>query len=439
MATIPQAGKDRDWVAVLRRTMSSAWWGHDVSGIDIAPIALYNEPVLGVNQAGTGTVELLRVDGDKVIVGGQAVGAMYRTVTFRSALVGTTTGRKFWISDGNYTIIGVQEIHATAEVTAASLGAQIQKLTAATGTAQALLSSVINLKATANVVQNGVLISNPSVMAIAPGDQLTWTTTATATELGGVAVSILLAPGGRPQQAALFSSSAGTVDSTIFVANRAMNVARIDYTHGSASSGACNLQVTIDTPGTAPGGGTDLLTNNGGAGFDCQGTANVPQVGVLGTSTRMNPGDRISIDYSAATTGLTNVAITVTFVGAEGRKDVTYIAQSNTTHGDGVFFIADRSYEVEAATATWSTPGAAGQNVQLTIDSGTQAPGTGLDLLSNDSSAGFQSDGTANTPEAATFIDPRRNFLVAGDRLSLDFTTTTTTVGFVCTVSLRPA
>jgi len=56
-----------------------------------------------------------------------------------------------------------------------------------------------------------------------------------------------------------------------------------------------------------------------------------------------------------------------------------------------------------------------------------------------DTNAGFQIDGTANTVEAATFISAGRNFLQTGDRLSLDFTATTTIVGMVCTVTLRNA
>ena len=129
MAVIPSSGKSRNAMSVLRRVISAAWWGEDVSTIDPAPIALFNEPVLAVNEAGTGYVELLRAGpGNTVQVGGTTVTPFYKTVMFSSRFVGTGSGRRFWIADSNYTVVGIQEIHGTAETTAATLTANIQKI-----------------------------------------------------------------------------------------------------------------------------------------------------------------------------------------------------------------------------------------------------------------------------------------------------------------------
>lgn len=56
--------------AVLTRVTDSYFWGKDVTARVVAPIALNNDPVLAVNAAGTGTVELFRLTtGNKLQLG----------------------------------------------------------------------------------------------------------------------------------------------------------------------------------------------------------------------------------------------------------------------------------------------------------------------------------------------------------------------------------
>ena len=52
-----------------------------------------------------------------------------------------------------------------------------------------------------------------------------------------------------------------------------------------ADAGAVNVQLVKDTSTDAPGAGTDLLTNNTDAGFNCKGTANTVQNGTLTATT----------------------------------------------------------------------------------------------------------------------------------------------------------
>lgn len=105
------------------------------------------------------------------------------------------------------------------------------------------------------------------------------------------------------------------VDQCFFVADRAYQLVGVDYVHATAGSdgGSVNVQVTKDTGTNAPGAGTDLLTNNTNAGFNCKGTANTVQAGTLtGTtaSLQLAAGDRLSVDFAGTVTALAGVHIT---------------------------------------------------------------------------------------------------------------------------------
>jgi hypothetical protein len=110
--------------------------------------------------------------------------------------------------------------------------------------------------------------------------------------------------------------NADCVDQSFFLANRTYLVTDVRYIHATAGNdaGAVNLQLTKDTGTQAPGAGTDLLTDNANAGFNCKGTANTVQQGTLVTSeaTRtLAPGDRLSFDFAGAVTNLAGVVATV--------------------------------------------------------------------------------------------------------------------------------
>jgi hypothetical protein len=78
-------------------------------------------------------------------------------------------------------------------------------------------------------------------------------------------------------------------------------------------------------------------------------------------------------------------------------------------------------------------------NLQFTKDTGTQAPGAGVDLLTNNTAAGFNLKGTANTPQLATLTATAADLtLAAWDRLSIDFAGTIATLaGVVATAWLK--
>lgn len=120
------------------------------------------------------------------------------------------------------------------------------------------------------------------------------------------------------------------------------------------------------------------------------------------------------------------------------RQDVVYRA----TLADGAFYVATRPVKVIAISEVHAVAGddVGAVNVQVTKDTGTQAPGAGADLLTNNSDAGFNLKGTANTVQAGTLTATEADLvLAAGDRLSLDFAGTLDTLaGVVVTVTIAP-
>ncbi len=150
------------------------------------------------------------------------------------------------------------------------------------------------------------------------------TTTATPTFAGEVlGVSTISAPAASAMTYTLgqievthhAGAAALLVDQTFFVATRAYVLTACSFVGATAETTAVSLtvQVTKDTSTDAPGGGTDLLTNNTNAGFNVKGTANTVQAGTLtGTaaSLALAAGNRLSVDYSAAATEGAGISIT---------------------------------------------------------------------------------------------------------------------------------
>jgi hypothetical protein len=68
MAIIPYSGKFRNKIESLWRVCDAAWFGRDVSTFEQAPDALNGEFLLGVNAAGTGTVNMIGVNASNQVV-----------------------------------------------------------------------------------------------------------------------------------------------------------------------------------------------------------------------------------------------------------------------------------------------------------------------------------------------------------------------------------
>jgi hypothetical protein len=105
-------------------------------------------------------------------------------------------------------------------------------------------------------------------------------------------------------------------DQVFHVATRAMYVEAIFQIHSTLGTdgSAVNVQVVKDTGTTAPGAGTNLLTDNSGSGFNLKATINTVQEGSLTTTKPdrdLAKGDRLSVDFSGTLTAVTGVKIIV--------------------------------------------------------------------------------------------------------------------------------
>jgi hypothetical protein len=107
---------------------------------------------------------------------------------------------------------------------------------------------------------------------------------------------------------------------------------------------------------------------------------------------------------------------------------------------DLFFFLASRPCKVTGIRAVHDTAGtdAGAVTLQVKKHTGTQAPGTGTNLLTNNTNAGFDLKGAANTPQTGTLVAASNLSLAAGDRLGLDFTGVLTALaGLVVEVELE--
>lgn len=119
--------------------------------------------------------------------------------------------------------------------------------------------------------------------------------------------------------------------------------------------------------------------------------------------------------------------------------EASYVME--TSFSDGVFFLANSPFEVLDISEIHKTAGTHGSDVNLQIEklTGTTAPGSGTNLLTNNSDAGFDMKGTANTVQEGALTATRSDRLLAkGNRLGVDFAGTLTALAGVCvTVTLR--
>lgn len=141
-------------------------------------------------------------------------------------------------------------------------------------------------------------------------------------------------------------------------------------------------------------------------------------------------------DSSTALAGVSSVTVIV-----PEEIEVVMHAQSAAAMVSQSFFVANQAYQV--TKVRWvhavAETTAVSLDVQLTKDTGTEAPGAGDLLLTNNSNAGFDSLATANTVQTGTLTATTADLqLAAGDRLSAKFEAAATElVGATMAVSLK--
>lgn len=412
------------------------------------------------NSGATDCVRGLEVDSsNNVFLREEAVVPMRRTITFNLATAASLVTQHFFVADRAYRISGITEIHATAETTAATLTGNVVKIGSgiAPSAGQTVMTGTFNMKATANTLQTATLFntgtgdSDEPFLQLATGDRLGFVFSAAGTEMAGVVVEIALAPSGVGETAIYNMQANGDlVDQQFFIANRPFIVTGIVECHSTAGTSTPTLDVKKCTGTQAAASGTTLLAST----FLTDSTINVPVTGTLSATAsvlRLDPGDRLAIDFTGTTT-LAGVVVTVTLQAVERRKEVSFVLSKNANQAvDQSFFTADRNYEVVCVTQVHSVAAGGASKLQVTRDKATDAPGAGVDLIGLNSAAGFDLAATAQTVQVCTtgswpagvagvgFVDPRFNYLMAGDRLSVDYANAAqSTAGVVVTATLRP-
>lgn len=113
----------------------------------------------------------------------------------------------------------------------------------------------------------------------------------------------------------------------------------------------------------------------------------------------------------------------------------SYVGQTTEAATDRVFFVAPVACTVVAISEVHSVAAGGTSTLQVTKDTGTDAPGAGTDLLS----AAFNLNATANTVQAGSLSSTASDLVLAvGNRLAIDFANTIqSTAGLCVTVTLK--
>ena len=395
------------------------------------------------NFADDGDVEALKVGRKNFVqLAGAGKQPSYAVKTLHIEPTAKILDQVFFIADRDYVVKGIRQTHKTAGTVDASVIVRkcADGVTIPNGTA---LCDSLDLTDTKDTTVEATLSTTASDLVIKENDRIAVDISGTTTTLAGLTITLVLSPG-HTTETAVFSvvANGDLADRIFFIAPRPMLIKSIKECHnvlgtnGSAVTASIKKQDSTETESQG-----DVLLSSV---FSLKTTINTVQEGALVTTagyTRMAAGDRLSVDFAGTLTAVAGLCIMVEFEPLEDVKLVTFFSPvDGAAILDQSFFIADRDYQVALSMAVWQVKSSGATNFQVTADNGTSVPGAGVDLLSNDGAAGFQSDGTALTPEEGAYVTDGIRYIKKGERLSVDFSgTLTALVGVIATVALKPA
>ena len=450
--------KEKNWLAVLRRVWAYKYFGEDPTTIGNNTICLNSstypgEYATGMNAAGTGTVDMIGVDGSNNVVfptqssfpagvsniSGQFQGPpMLKTVTYNETLNGSIGTTPFFIADQAYTVVSVNYVNKTAGTGTGTATVTHDTGTAAPGAGTALITPIA-VTAVANTVTTGVIVATAAALTLAAGDRLSVLFAGTLTTLAGVVVTVTLLPTAASETAQIFWRANGDIATqTVFQANRDMVITGVKAIYGTAFATAVTVDLTKDTGTTAAGGGTSVLLATM-AGDGTINTVLTPSLAVSAATLAMAAGDRLAVKFSATTTGAL-FCLVVTFAPNYNRKEVTWqLAPNAQQQVAQCFFIADRYYEVFDASCIFDVTAGGASKLGVTIDKGTTAPGGGSTIQTDNAAAGFDLAATARTTQFMAPALIHLRLLSPGDRLGLKVSGAAQSTSLVeVTCSLRP-
>jgi len=362
---------------------------------------------------------------------------------------------KFFVADRICTVTRISESH---EVLGTDLGAvtlSVERLQGveASGAGDDLLGGVkVDLKGANNTNQSPALTGVAANLTLAVGDRLNLLDTGVLTAVGGVTVTVeltedapmvraktamydtrrILVPIHLPDTIAGVAANYGVIFNCPGAARYIFVGVEEIHTVAAGAAATLTLEKLID--GQAPGAGVALLA----AALDLQGVAETPQygsiVGITGAARTLGAGDRICLVDAGNPAAVRNCQVTIELeelLPIRAKQSPTenervivtavlYGAQPQTAAMMDKFFTASKPCRIIAAREVHTTPVGGVCTLQIERLQGTEAPGTGDNLLVG---AGFDLNGGAETVQdgvlTATLAD---RILAIGDRLALDET-----------------
>jgi len=329
--------------------------------------------------------------------------------------------------------------------------------TQAPGAGTTLLSNTFNLKGTANALQTATLAYNyrrrkagtrplQSVSMIA-NDRLSLKITGVVTSaaLAGLTLTLYATPGTTyPFVHKSIYLNANIATQYIYLANNQRTITGVSFVWATKASGSgtITMDITKESSTMAPGAGTSILA--AAVSVNSATTANtVTSPALSGTASVLSlaAGDRLSLKTSGTLTGLAGLYMIVTFAPTfERYVDITLSSGPNGLQADQAIWIADRAYEVSDMSEVHGTAAGAALKGLLTKDTGTTAPGAGTALQTDNTNAGFDLNGTANTVQVGTLSTLRARTIAPGDRIGWKHSAAIgASLANVCaTLTLRP-
>lgn len=228
------------------------------------------------------------------------------------------------------------------------------------------------------------------------------------------------------------NASIGTTP--FFIADQAYTVVGVNYVAKTAGSSNGTVTITKDSTTAVPGAGTVLLAST----IAVNTTANTVTAGTLTSNVAaltLASGDRLSALFAGTLTTLAGVVITVTMTPTYASNTVQLFWRANGDIATQSFYTANRDMVVTGVKTIYGTAFAGAVTVDVTKDTGTTAAGAGSSILS----AAMAGDGTINTVITPNLTaTTSRLSMVAGDRLAVKFSATTTGALFCLVVTFAP-
>lgn len=432
-------------------------FGHrDASELDYANANNFQD--VWRNATETADVEVTRVDyNNRIRLGNawyQAARTPIRMNVPLNAMLSNNLAQTIYIANDDLSITSIYEIHATAGADAGAVTLKITKETGtqAAGTGATIMTGTLDLKGTANTFQIGTLAYGYGRRAVGgegngiglkAGDRLSIVITGVVTSLAGLQLTMYAQPGMLiPHKTYSFHRNADVITQGLYLSNepRTLSAVRVFFGTKGSDAGAVTLDITKETGTTAQGSGTTMLA----ATVDLKGAANTvftPALSATATVLAVAPGNRISMKITGTATAVADLTIGLFFApNSSSTVEIMLQVGLNANQGtDQTFFIADRLFEIVDISEVHGTAAGGALKGLVTQDITTGAPGSGLAMHTDNTSAGFDLNATANTVQVGTLGNRRNRLLQRGERLGFKHSAGgQSTAGLIVAATLRP-